>query len=317
MRKNEKIMTIEETTKFINNQTLCLDGEIWRPHPVYNTYSASNFGRIKYHNSVHTEKIKIQSIDKQVDRYGFCIHTTHRQKRFKSARFICECFYGLNDGLVVDHKNTISYDNRLENLRFCSPTDNNNNEITNTKRKAKNRVKYTEEIKQHQNIDEENEMWKPHPNIDVEVSNMGRVRWTTSKTPGRPYVTSGTYDGPEKRFLKIKYGKRAFLVHRLVADTFMANPNNHKYIRHIDGNTLNNRVDNLEWASLTDIMIYNKAKHKNTYRIASVDNNGNIIKRYESLGEASKEGYNKDCVRDCINGKQHTHKGLVWIKVSE
>lgn len=306
-------MTLEETIQFINDPSLQMEGEVWKQHPVYVTYSASNFGRIKYHNSRQTEeKIKVQSMDKQVNRFGFCIHTAHKQKHFKSARFIAECFYGMNDDLQVDHINTIPYDNRIENLRFCSVTENNNNEITNTKRKKKGRNKHTEEIKQQQNVDIENEIWKQHPNIDIEVSNMGRVRWFMSRT-STVHITSGAYDGSEKRFLRIYNKKRRYLIHRLVADTFIPNTNGYKYIRHVDGNKLNNRVDNLEWTSLTEIMIHNKVNHKNTNKIASIDGNGNIVKIYECLGEASKDGYSKQCIRDCLTGKQHTHKGFRWI----
>ena len=48
----------------------------------------------------------------------------------------------------------------------------------------------------------------------------------------------------------LKNGKRKyFAVHRLVAETFIPNPNNHKQVDHLDGDKLNNNVDNLEWVS--------------------------------------------------------------------
>lgn len=38
-------------------------------------------------------------------------------------------------------------------------------------------------------------------------------------------------------------------VHRLLAQTFLPNPNNYSDVNHIDGNKLNNSLDNLEWCS--------------------------------------------------------------------
>lgn len=38
-------------------------------------------------------------------------------------------------------------------------------------------------------------------------------------------------------------------VHRLYAILFIPNPNNYKYINHIDSNKLNNSLDNLEWCT--------------------------------------------------------------------
>ena len=41
--------------------------------------------------------------------------------------------------------------------------------------------------------------------------------------------------------------RKTFQVHRLVAQTFIPNPNNLPQINHIDGDSLNNRINNLEW----------------------------------------------------------------------
>jgi len=39
--------------------------------------------------------------------------------------------------------------------------------------------------------------------------------------------------------------------HRLLMETFVENPNNYPCINHIDGNKLNNSLDNLEWCSIS------------------------------------------------------------------
>ena len=51
-------------------------------------------------------------------------------------------------------------------------------------------------------------------------------------------------------YVKNKDGKyRYCYVHRLVAQAFIPNPENKKEVNHLDGNKLNNCVDNLEWVT--------------------------------------------------------------------
>lgn len=47
---------------------------------------------------------------------------------------------------------------------------------------------------------------------------------------------------------------KTFMLHRLVANAFIPNPNNLPCVNHIDGNKLNNQLSNLEWVTHKDNM---------------------------------------------------------------
>ena len=48
--------------------------------------------------------------------------------------------------------------------------------------------------------------------------------------------------------------RKVFLVHRLIAFTYILNPENKPDINHIDGNPLNNNVENIEWCTKVENM---------------------------------------------------------------
>lgn len=43
---------------------------------------------------------------------------------------------------------------------------------------------------------------------------------------------------------------RKYQVSRLIAETFLPNPNRYWFVLHMDGDDLNNRVDNLKWTDI-------------------------------------------------------------------
>lgn len=98
-----------------------------------------------------------------------------------------------------------------------------------------------------------------------------------------------TNDG-YKRLQIWKDGKATYMmIHRIVAETFLENPENLKYVNHKDGNKGNNSADNLEWCTQKHNIVHSwqSGLHGNT-RIYSVDDAGNKV-FYETIREAEKE----------------------------
>ena len=39
-----------------------------------------------------------------------------------------------------------------------------------------------------------------------------------------------------------------------------------------------------------------------------------LVKKWSSINEAGRNGFNKDAVCACCNGKRKSHKGFLWMK---
>ena len=70
-----------------------------------------------------------------------------------------------------------------------------------------------------------------------------------------------------KPYFSVKLSKnnksKHFLIHRLIALHYIPNPENKECVNHIDGNKLNNNIENLEWCSHIENMNSYKSKCKN------------------------------------------------------
>lgn len=77
----------------------------------------------------------------------------------------------------------------------------------------------------------------------------------------KPYLNNSGY-----LCIDLKQGVRTkHLIHRLVAQTYIDNPNNYPIVNHIDGNKLNNHVDNLEWCTNSHNILHARASGLNPY----------------------------------------------------
>lgn len=101
------------------------------------------------------------------------------------------------------------------------------------------------------------EIWKPIKGYEnlYQVSNLGNVK--SLKTEKNLYYTKS---GKSKKYLRVglfKNKKRTmFSIHRLVAETFIPNPNNLEQVNHKDEKPNNNCVNNLEWVSCKENINY-------------------------------------------------------------
>lgn len=110
------------------------------------------------------------------------------------------------------------------------------------------------------------EIWKDIPDFEgiYQASNLGRIKSITSDR-ATTFGNIGKYGKIcimksyiiKKGYCRISFWKkinnrmnvRGFLVHRLIAKTFIQNPENKRYINHKNGIKTDNRVENLEWVT--------------------------------------------------------------------
>lgn len=120
-----------------------------------------------------------------------------------------------------------------------------------------------------------------------EVSNYGRVRNIRGHIMKIQNIAR--YKGLT---LRKKGERKTFLLHRLVAQYHIPNPNNLPQVNHIDGDKTNNHISNLEWTTSSE-------NHKHGYSIGLKSKKGekhhlNKLNEKQVLEIRNHEGFYKD-----------------------
>lgn len=102
------------------------------------------------------------------------------------------------------------------------------------------------------------EFWKNIPGFEDEyqASNLGRIKsLAKSYKTGKGYIRHvpdriiGGNGLTPKGYKRVRIKTTTYLVHRLIALTWLPNTFNKEQINHIDGDKLNNNINNLEWST--------------------------------------------------------------------
>ena len=169
----------------------------------------------------------------------------------------------------------------------------------------------------------ETEIWKAHPDIvGIEVSTLGKVR-TLDRVTSSETMTRFT----KGRVLKQQYSRGyvhvnikvdgKFItksVHRLVAQTFIPNPNNLPQANHKDCDRANNNVDNLEWCTREENIAYREKFGKALNRPVFAINLTTLeVSRFRSQRQAGRAlGVYQSSINKVLKGTQKTAHGY-WF----
>lgn len=272
-------------------------------------YSIDKDGRV--FNTQTNNELK-GSITENGYRY-FRLSLNGKKYRFYAHRLVAE--YYLEKGQqsqIVNHKNGNKLDNRVENLEWVTYSENSIHAYVQGLRKPnKNTLEKFDIIKDSY----ENERWVQIKNYPrYLVSSYGRIcsKKKSNLILLKPVITNG--------YCKVRLCNNEQIKDELVAYLVYFNFHNeilksNWVLDHIDGNKINNKLENLRYISRSEntLAAYYQQKVQTGIRPVICYKDGQEIGIYSSCSEAARQLHcDVSSISKCCRGKYSNHHGYIF-----
>lgn len=147
-----------------------------------------------------------------------------------------------------------------------------------------------------------------------QISNLGNVK---SIRTGKLLKPAKDTSGYLLVWLYKNNNRKTIGVHRLVAMTFIPNPQNLPLVNHKDENKTNNAVNNLEWCDCKYNINYGTRTQRsalsNRKRILQFNKAGVFLREWSGVSIASKALFiNTSSISQCCQGERKSAGGYIW-----
>ena len=164
------------------------------------------------------------------------------------------------------------------------------------------------------------EIWKDVIGFEgiYQVSNMGNVRSVCFHSTDK--IQNMKRNKTKFGYLRVQLSKNGKIkhcsVHRLVAEAFLPNPMNLPQVNHKNEQKDDNQVTNLEWCTAKYNVNYGTAiqriKQAQSNPIEQFTLDGVFVRRWNSINEAMRGGFNGGGICQCLKGRYKTSGGFLW-----
>lgn len=265
----------------------------------YDNYFIDEDGNI--YNSITKTYLK-GSISEGGYKY-YRLSKNSKKQMFYAHRLVAEYFLDNPKQLpVVNHIDGNKLNNNISNLEWVTYSENskhwhNNNTI------IRQPTEYYQE-------DLPNEIWKEYGNYLI--SSCGRVQHKTKHNLLRPSIAGGYY--------KVRLSNNGLVqdvfLHKIVYQLFQNDYDANLIIDHIDGNKLNNNINNLRQVTSSENVkaaYYETKTNSSAKKVAQYDLNGNLIATFLSTRQAASVLHlDSSTISKVCRGVNKTHGGFIF-----